>query len=155
MRGVVSVVTASDVPRGLHGRGLLDTPILASGFVRYVCESVAAVAAETYEAAMEAVDSIDVEYERLPATFDVEESARETPPIIVHPELKGYKRLSSKLYRVKILPSRPNISAYQRIVFGDVQRVFEHADIIVEGDYTTAGVSHTTRDNRHHIQDGD
>ena len=59
--GVRAVVTGKDVSDGLRGRGLLDTPILAHGKVRYVGEPIAAVAAESLEAAEEAVDLIEVE----------------------------------------------------------------------------------------------
>ena len=59
--GVRAVVTGEDVSDGLRGRGLLDTPILAHGKVRYVGEPIAAVAAESLEAAEEAVDLIEVE----------------------------------------------------------------------------------------------
>lgn len=140
--GVVAIITANDVPRGLHGRGLLDTPILASGFVRYVGEPVAAVAADSYETALEAVELIEVELEELPAVFSVDESLKDNPPTVIHPKLNEYRRASSKLYRVKTLVSKPNVSAYQKIVLGDVEAAFRQADLIVEGKYSTSPVSH-------------
>ena len=71
--GVHAILTGKDVPDGLRGRGLLDTPILAQGKVRYVGEPIAAIAAESLDAAEEASDLIDVEYRALPALFDPEE----------------------------------------------------------------------------------
>ncbi|MCL5959150.1 MAG: xanthine dehydrogenase family protein molybdopterin-binding subunit, partial [Chloroflexi bacterium] len=43
--GVKAVITADDLPCGRHGPFVKDTPILASGKVRYIGEPVAAVAA--------------------------------------------------------------------------------------------------------------
>ena len=140
--GVVAVITGNDVPPGLHGRGLLDTPILTREHVRYVGEPIAAVAAESYEKALDAVEMIEVEYEELPAVFDPEESMAENPPAIIHPDLHKYKRLSSKLYKVKTHPTRPNVSAYQQIVYGDVERAFNNADLIIDGVYETVPVQH-------------
>lgn len=140
--GVVAVVTADDVPSGLHGRGLMDTPIFAKKVVRYVGEPVAAVAAIDYDTAIEALDLIEVEYESVEPLFDLEESLKENPRAVIHPDLGNYKRLSSKLYRVQTIPSKPNVSAYQKIVTGDVERAFKEADFIVKGVYTTTPVSH-------------
>jgi CO/xanthine dehydrogenase Mo-binding subunit len=140
--GVVVIITGTDVPQGKHGRGLLDTPIMARDVIRYVGEPVAAVAAIDYETALEAVELIDVEYEELPAVFDPEESLSEKPFVIIHPQLYSYKRLTSMGYSVTLDPSRPNVSAYQRIVTGDVEAAFKEADVIVEGHYSTEPVSH-------------
>jgi len=82
--GVVAVITATDVPKGMHGRGLLDAPIMARDVIRYIGEPVAAVAATDYEKALEAVELIDVEYEALPAVFDPEESLSEKPSVNIH-----------------------------------------------------------------------
>jgi len=140
--GVMAVITGADVPRGLHGRGLLDTPILARDIVRYVGEPVAAVAANDYETALEAAELIDVEYDELPALFDPEESLNEKPSVIIHPLIYSYKRLTSMRYGVVLDPSRPNVSACQRIISGDVDTAFKEADLIVEGYYSTEPVSH-------------
>jgi len=61
--GVHAVLTAEDVGRVRYGRLLPDWPILADGRVRYVGDRVAAVAAETPEAADEALRRIQVDYE--------------------------------------------------------------------------------------------
>ena len=69
MPGVQAVITAADLPDALVGRRLRDMPVLARDVVRFVGEKVAAVAAETEEAAEEALLLIDVEYEELEAVF--------------------------------------------------------------------------------------
>ena len=71
--GVVAVVTAADVP-GRRSQGLIvpDWPLLvAEGeTVRYVGDVLAAVAAETRAAAIEAAALVDVEVEPLPPVTD-------------------------------------------------------------------------------------
>ena len=71
--GVVAVLTAADVP-GRREQGLIrpDWPLLvAEGeIVRYVGDVLAAVAAETREAAAAAAALIEVELEALPAVTD-------------------------------------------------------------------------------------
>ena len=142
LKGVAVVVTSDDVPKGLHGRGLLDTPILARGKVRYIGEPVAAVAAESIDLALAAAELIEVDYEPLPALFDVKEAISNEPRVVVHEDISSYKRLRSKLYRVVHDPSKPNISALQKIRFGDVEEAFKKADFVISNTYTTAPAQH-------------
>ncbi len=83
--GVVAVLTAADVP-GRREQGLIrpDWPLLvAEGeIVRYVGDVLAAVAAETREAAAEAAALIEVDLEPLPAVTDPFAAlADDAPPI--------------------------------------------------------------------------
>jgi CO/xanthine dehydrogenase Mo-binding subunit len=142
LKGVAVVVTSEDVPKGLHGRGLLDTPIFARGKVRYIGEPVAAVAAGSIDLALAAVELIEVDYEPLPALFDVKEALSNKTRIVVHEDVSSYKRLRSKLYRVVHDPSKPNISALQKIRFGDVEEAFKKADLVISNTYTTAPAQH-------------
>jgi CO/xanthine dehydrogenase Mo-binding subunit len=105
--GVRCVVTEKDAPKKLTGTGVIrDMPLLASGVARYVGEPVAAVAATTLEAAEEAVELIKVEYQELPAIFDVEASAGPNPPVIVHPDFSKYKK---SIPAGRLCPDRPNV----------------------------------------------
>ena len=79
--GVAAVVTAADLPDPdityLHlGEPFRDRTVLARDRVRFVSEEVAAVAAETPEAAEAALGLIEVDYARLPAAFDPEQARR-------------------------------------------------------------------------------
>jgi CO/xanthine dehydrogenase Mo-binding subunit len=74
--GVKAVVTGQDVPGHLMGKVLRDMPVLCWDRVRYIGDRVAAVAAETPEAAEQALSLIDVDYELLPAVFDPIEAMR-------------------------------------------------------------------------------
>ena len=63
--GVHAVLTGFDIPEMLVGRFLRDMPVLARDVVRFVGQKVAAVAAEDADAAEEAMQLIEVEYEEL------------------------------------------------------------------------------------------
>ncbi len=85
MPGVVAVLTAADVP-GRREQGLIraDWPLLvAEGeIVRYVGDVLAAVAAETSDAAAAAAAAIEVELEPLPAVTDPFDALADDAPAI-------------------------------------------------------------------------
>lgn len=140
--GVRAVITAKDTPDGLRGRGLLDMPILARDRVRYVGDPIAAVAADTLEAAERAVDLIEVEYRPLRAVYDPEEAMKPNPDVIIHPDIMNYKRLKAQIYKSIQDPSRPNVANYYRVRNGDVDSAFEEADLVVENRFTTHMIQH-------------
>ncbi len=140
--GVRAVVTGGDVSDGLRGRGLLDTPILARGKVRYVGEPIAAVAAETLEAAEEACDLIEVEYRELPAVFDPEIAIEKDPGVIIHPDIGKYQRLKAQIYKAVSDPARPNITNYFKVRHGNIEEAFVRADLVVENRYSSHMVQH-------------
>ncbi|SRR5579875_207708 len=85
--GVHAVISGADLPEVRIGRFLRDIPVLARDRVRFIGEKVVAVAAETPDAADEALSLVDVEYEELPAVFDpIEAMAPDAPLIHEHPE---------------------------------------------------------------------
>ncbi len=138
--GVRCVVTDKDAPKKLTGTGVIrDMPLLASGVVRYIGEPVAAVAATTLEAAEEAVELIKVEYEELPAIFDVEASAETNPPVIVHPDFSKYRK---SIPAGRLCPDRPNVCAHIKIYKGDVDQGFKESDLIVENRFVAPSIQH-------------
>ena len=84
--GVHAVLTTDDVPGRLtYGLISADQPVFADGFVRYVGEPVAAVAAEHPEVCRRALAAIDVQYDVLTPLLDAEEAiAGSRDPI--HPD---------------------------------------------------------------------
>jgi CO/xanthine dehydrogenase Mo-binding subunit len=74
VKGVRAVLTGEDLPEKRVGLSLQDTPLLATGKVRFIGEKVVAVAAEDRDAAEEALSAIEVEYEELPAVFDARQA---------------------------------------------------------------------------------
>ncbi|TIS71058.1 MAG: xanthine dehydrogenase family protein molybdopterin-binding subunit, partial [Mesorhizobium sp.] len=86
--GVVKVLTAKDVPHNVYTILILiqigpeDETVLADGKVRWKGEAVVAVLAETERAAQEAAAKVKVDYEVLPAVFDMEEALKPGAPIV-------------------------------------------------------------------------
>src|SRR5437763_11361136 len=77
--GVIAVLTGSDL-HGIdpyYGHAVKDHPLLAIGKVRFLGEPVAAVVAEDERSAYEALESVGVEYEELPAVLESEEHTSE------------------------------------------------------------------------------
>jgi CO/xanthine dehydrogenase Mo-binding subunit len=128
--GVHAVISGQDVTGLRIGRCIYDTPVLADGVVRFIGEKVAAVAAETEEAAEQALDLIEVEYEELQPLLDPFEALKPNAPIL-HPDLLSYKGLPVPVEK----PG--NVFAYLRWGKGDIDAGFKQADIIVENTFTT------------------
>ena len=124
--GVRAVITGKDVEKPLYsvaGVKKVDEQILADDKVRYVGDEIALVAADTLDAAREAVSVIKVEYEELPAVFDMEEAMRPDAPVI-------HERFGS------------NIANIMNVSHGDIEKAFSEAALIVEGEYTTGRIHH-------------
>ena len=78
--GFVCALTAADVPKNVYTILCLigvepdEEQVLAEERARYRGEPIAAIVAETEEAALEAVNRVKLDLEELPAVFDVEEA---------------------------------------------------------------------------------
>src|SRR5579859_6125942 len=124
LEGVVTIVTGPDAP---NKYGILpvghDETALAVEKVRYVGDNVACVVAISESVAEQALELIDVEYELLPAWFDPEDS------------MKAEKEW--------IHPQRPNnIEKDYHHVFGDPDKGFTEADVVMEHRYIAGEVTH-------------
>ncbi|HHJ06522.1 MAG TPA: hypothetical protein ENK24_03375, partial [Anaerolineae bacterium] len=88
--GVKAVITGKDfVDNGLYGFPVKDKYMLAFQKVRYVGEAIAAVAAETPEAALAGVEAILCDLESLPAIFNAEDALQPDAPPIGPPRADG------------------------------------------------------------------
>ncbi len=133
--GVVGVYTWKDVPRIARttaGQGYpepspYDTFILDNK-VRYVGDRVAIVAAETMEAAIEGCRLIKVEYEVLPAVFDPEKAMDKGAPVI-HDEPEARMPIPT------FFDAKHNHCAHVDTRFGDIQKAYKDADIVLERKY--------------------
>ena len=130
LTGVEAVLTHKDVPDWKFGSPrhlrMLDSK------VRYVGDAVALIAARSVQIAEEALDLIDVEYEELPAVYDVEESIKSDAPQL-YPEIPGNVfPLGFPLFGPRSL---------REIVMGDVQKGFAEADVIAEGAYAYENIT--------------
>ena len=139
---VRGVVTGKDAPEERVG-WIRDRHILARDTVRFIGEAVAAVAADSVEAAEEALELIKIDYEELPAVFDAEEAMKPRAPVVVHPDLFQYTRtpLPYPLYRFE--PERPNIYVHRPIRKGDTERGFEQSDLVFENRFSTPMMQHS------------
>ncbi len=129
--GVRAVITAADLPpNGPEGKGRVpfgpyvdDWEILCSDRVRYIGDEVAAVAAVSEEAAAEALELIEVEYEPLPAVFDMHEALEPGAPVL--------------------WPERPgNIASRFDIARGDLDAARRKAHLVLEERYSTNRIYH-------------
>ncbi|MBU2547945.1 MAG: molybdopterin-dependent oxidoreductase [Proteobacteria bacterium] len=128
--GVKAVITGRDTPGIRYGNWRLvpqtqDELPLATDKVRFIGDEIAAVAALDAEIAEEAIHLIRVDYEELPAVFDVESSLAPGAPLI---------------HDQSGLPS--NISLDRKIDVGDVEAAFARADYIREDVFRPQPVSH-------------
>lgn len=129
--GVVDIITAQDLPTPAPRFGPVykDRPVLAVGETKYHGEPVAAVAAESKEAAELAVSLVRVEYETLPAVFSVAGALAPNAPLVQDPRLRAGDPLGAT-----------NILKERRYGWGDVD--FAKADLVVENSYSFPMVTH-------------
>ena len=125
--GVKAVVTGQDAPGHCMGKVLRDMPVLCWDRVRYIGDRVAAVAAETPEAAEEALLRIDVDYEVLPAVFDPMEAMRPEAPLL-HDDVASYAGAPLDVLAQDVH------NGQTRLVWakGDVVAGFRQAEVILE-----------------------
>lgn len=139
MPGVRAVLTGEDYQR-LHGPLVKDQPALATGKVRYAGEVVAAVAAETEEIAIAAIDSITVEYEELPAVYGIDDAIAWDAPL-VHDNHAAYERADTPGLRLEGIGGT-NIAYHFKLRHGDVDAAFAQADLVVEDTFSTQFVQY-------------
>ncbi len=120
--GVLGVVTGEEAPIPIANAGFQPTETaLAVDKVRYFGEGVAAVAAIDEATAEVALDLIDVEYEELPVITD---------------SLEALKRDDVRIHE----QAKNNITCDGVQEFGDVDKAFKEADVVVENIYTSSYV---------------
>ena len=143
--GVRSVITAKDTPPVRWSVSVEDEYVLPTdGIVRKVYDPVAAVAAETEEAAEEAIELIDVQYEELPRVLTIDDGWSKNPPAILHPDRLNYTIYPpmARSYKWKPVTERPNNLQTFRIRKGNMEKGFEEADLIVENTFETVRGHH-------------
>jgi len=118
--GVVDIVTGRDTAGVKWGvfAYTRDQELLPTERVRYVGDEVAAVAAENEEAALEALELIQVDYEVLPAVFDPLSAMAEGAPLL-H---EGFEK---------------NINVHVPIHVGDVDRGLAESHLVREDTFTS------------------
>lgn len=129
--GVKDIITAMDMPpnKFSFSPALADKYPLCVDEVCYVGDEVVAVAAENPVIAAQAIKSIKVNYESLPAVFDPEEAMRPEAPL-VH------------------LDQRTNVGWEIHFAAGDIEQGFVESDYIFEDRYETSKVAHCCLETR-------
>lgn len=124
--GVVGAMIGEELPRKYGAIPVCqDETALAIGKVRYVGEPVVCIAAEDEETALRACRLVQVEYEPLPTILSIEDALDPSRPTIHHDARKA----SNVLRRVAQ-------------DYGDVEKGFAEADLIVEESYDYPGSTH-------------
>ncbi len=134
--GVVTVVTAADIPLNEYGLTMFDQPVLVgvdgtglsnvpSDISRWEGDQIAVVVAETAQAAREAAGALRVEWEPLPVVADISQ-ALAPDASLVHAEngIDG------------------NAFIHYTIRKGDVETVWDHAAVVVEEEYSVPHQEH-------------
>jgi len=122
--GVRLVMSSKDLPDPMprFGPQRRDRPVIATTETKYHGDPVAAVAAETKDAADEAAELVKVDFEELPAAHTLEAALAADAPLVQDPSLR---------------PDDPhadtNVLHEHRHAWGDVDG--GTADVVVEGTY--------------------
>jgi len=129
--GVKAVVTGQDAPGHLMGKVLRDMPVLCWDRVRYIGDRVAAVAAETPEAAEEAILLIEVDYELLPAVFDPMEAMKPDAPLL-HDDVASYAGAPLDVLATDVHNGQTRLAWAK----GDLAEGFRQADVVLEHSFS-------------------
>ena len=143
--GVVAVYTKDDVVQGTgiepyYGPVFKDQTIVAADKVRHVGDPVAAVAAETREAAEEAANLIVVEYEDLPPVMDVLDSVKEDATL-VHETVRIPEHGFADLAELKPIEGT-NVCTHFKLRKGDIEQGFAECAHIFEDTFILPTTQH-------------
>lgn len=126
--GVKTVITCEDfVDNGRFGRHMKDQHILAYQKVRHVGEGIAAVAAETREAAIEGIKAIKFELEPLPVLTDMEHALDKDAPHV------GPDRIDD---------THPNLVVSNHVSKGNPEKIISDCPVRLEQNYHTPHQDH-------------
>ncbi|MEA3439924.1 MAG: xanthine dehydrogenase family protein molybdopterin-binding subunit [Chloroflexota bacterium] len=129
--GVIAVYTAEDVPVNEYGLIMPDQPVLCgpgsrklfADRVRFVGDQVALVIAEKEEIAAKALELIVVDYQDLRLVTEPISGMADDAELL-HPDRDS------------------NIFCHYQIRKGEVDKCFEEAEVIIEGEYRTPAQEH-------------
>jgi CO/xanthine dehydrogenase Mo-binding subunit len=130
-QGVRRIMTAADLPNPVprYGPVFADRPVLAVGETKFFGEPVAAVAAESADAADHGASLVRIEYEELPAVLTIDAALDPASPLVQDPALRKPGPLA-----------RTNTLEAWTFGWGDIDRAA--ADCVIEHDYTFPMVTH-------------
>jgi len=125
--GVVAAITSEDFAgHSLWGWPIQDQYILAYQKVLYVGHGIAAVAAETHEAAQAGIEAIELELEELPAVFDPARALEPDAPQVPLESPTGQGNLCEKII----------------VRYGEPDPILECSEVLYEGTFHTGRQEH-------------
>jgi CO/xanthine dehydrogenase Mo-binding subunit len=132
--GVVAVFSAADLPDPMprFGPQFTDRPAIAIGETKFHGDPVAAVAAESLDAAEEAARLVKVEYEELPAVTAIAAARDKDAPLVQHPSIR---RKNDPLANTNVLTEHV-------VAWGDIEAAAMHGEVVVENTYRFPMVTH-------------
>nr|WP_256334164.1 molybdopterin cofactor-binding domain-containing protein [Microbacterium sp. ru370.1] len=138
--GVVAVFTHEDVPdvrystgRHEHRTDDPDDTRMLDDVVRHIGQRVAAVVAETAEAADAGCRAVRIDYEVLPAVFDPEEARRPGAPLL-HPDRTPAERVMDA--------GRNVVAGFHTGHGGDIDAALAASHTTVTGEWRSSRVTH-------------
>ena len=160
--GFTVTTTADDVPDSRKGQLYQDRPIITRT-ARFVGDIVAAVAAESEVLARKAAGLVRVEYEQLPAVFDLEEAFSTNPPTIIHEDIDSYRMAvtghplieKGSPFKIGRDRTRPNVYGMMKVEFGNVETALHEADRAFENTFTSGQMQHAPMETHAAIADVD
>jgi CO/xanthine dehydrogenase Mo-binding subunit len=131
--GVVDVVTAADLPSPMPRFGVshIDRPVLADGRVNYHGEPVAAVLAETLDAAQAAARVVQVDYRELPGVYSLDAALAPGAHLVQDPSIRPGHALADT-----------NVLEDAHYAWGDVEAEEARTAVVVDNIYDFPMVTH-------------
>jgi CO/xanthine dehydrogenase Mo-binding subunit len=131
--GVVDVVTSAELPSPMPRFGVshTDRPVLADGRVNYHGEPVAAVVAETLDAAQAAARAVRVDYRELPGVYSLDDALAEDAHLVQDSALRPGHALAGT-----------NVLEEAHYAWGDLEAEEARTAVVVEDTYTFPMVTH-------------
>jgi CO/xanthine dehydrogenase Mo-binding subunit len=129
--GVRFVMTSADLPHPVprYGPAYDDRPVLAVGETKFFGEPVAAVVAETLDAAEAAAALVRVDHHELPAVLTIDQALDPSSPLVQDPAIRADKAFAGT-----------NILREWRFGWGDPDQA--DAACVIENVYTFPMVTH-------------
>jgi CO/xanthine dehydrogenase Mo-binding subunit len=124
--GVRAVFTAADLPDPMprFGPQLRDRPVIAVGETKFHGDPVAAVAAETKDAAEAGAELVRVVFHALPAVVTIDAALADGAPLVQEPALRPGDPLADR-----------NVLREHRYGWGDLAAAEAQAECVVDGTY--------------------
>jgi CO/xanthine dehydrogenase Mo-binding subunit len=142
--GVAAVLTGADIAawgdvRTHFGPVFRDRPILAIDKVRYVGDPVVAVAAVDRDAAREALELVEVEYDELPPILTLDDALADGAPLVHEEPPQAGATFADVIVDAA---GGTNICNRFRLRHGDIEAGLAAADHVFEDVFTSPAVQH-------------